>query len=253
MPARHVRPRADGRAVHGRDQRLGAVDDVVDEVACLLPGAAKRLVVSHVLLDHVEVAAGGERLPGTAQDHGADVRIGVDLTPHLGQFLVPDRVERVQEGGCRHQPGIPGEIQRPALRVVDPIADRWPAWAVAIQVAVFKLDPGSVGAVGDEARGEQSRHPQRRADPRPSTDRSREQGEDRSRRRAYLQRDHPRRQPRPDPLATKPSRGRRPAPRPARMAVLFSRSGRATGCSVRAMSAAWDPFGALRRGSEEVV
>src|SRR5262245_19847357 len=88
--------RAYGGAAHGADDRLGAVDDVVDDVARLLPGPQKRVVVLHVLFDDVEVAAGREHLAaGALDDHAVDRVVAVDVAPHIDQLAMHDRVGRV--------------------------------------------------------------------------------------------------------------------------------------------------------------
>ena len=74
--------------VHRRDDRLVAVDHVVDQVARLAPDTRTDLeVVGHVL-DQREVAAGGESLALSAQDHGADLRIIADVAPDPGEFAM---------------------------------------------------------------------------------------------------------------------------------------------------------------------
>jgi hypothetical protein len=79
---------ADRGAVHRRDDRLGAVDDVVDEVAGLLEHPdADREVVGHVG-DEVEVAAGGERLALAAHDDDPGVGVGVDHRPDVREVAV---------------------------------------------------------------------------------------------------------------------------------------------------------------------
>src|SRR5918995_1223502 len=62
--------RADGGTAHGADDRLGAVDDVVDDIARLLPRAEQGGVVLDVVFDEIEVAAGREHLAaGAVDDH----------------------------------------------------------------------------------------------------------------------------------------------------------------------------------------
>ena len=48
------------------------------------------------------------------------------------------------------QHGIPREVQRPALVTLDAFADRLPAGAVAVEVAVLELDQRALRAVRDE-------------------------------------------------------------------------------------------------------
>ena len=89
-------PGADGHAVHRRDDRLAAVDDVVDEVARLAEHPGARREVRDHLLDEIEVAARRERAAGAADDHGAGLGVGVDGAPHLGEVAVHGGVGRVE-------------------------------------------------------------------------------------------------------------------------------------------------------------
>jgi hypothetical protein len=85
--ARH-QPRAHRRAVHGADDGLVAVDDVVDQVARLLPDArAHREVAGHVLHQR-QVAAAGKAHAFAAQHHGAHAVVLVDVAPDFGQLPV---------------------------------------------------------------------------------------------------------------------------------------------------------------------
>src|ERR1700756_1351605 len=49
--------RTHGRSVHRRDDRLAAVDHVVDEIACLAPYARAHVEVVRHLFDEAEIAA----------------------------------------------------------------------------------------------------------------------------------------------------------------------------------------------------
>jgi hypothetical protein len=91
----HHRARADGDAVDRRHDRLLAVDDVGDQVAHLGEHVRHAIVVPGHPPDHVQVAAGRERLPGPG-DHGHPrLRIGGDLGPDAGEFAVHLLVGRV--------------------------------------------------------------------------------------------------------------------------------------------------------------
>ena len=107
--------RADGGAAHGADDRLGAVDDVVDDVARLLPGAQQRVVVLHVLFDEIEVAAGREHLAaGALDDHAVDRVVAVDVAPHVDQLGMHDRVGGVVLVGPVH-----GHPQHLGMRAIE--------------------------------------------------------------------------------------------------------------------------------------
>ena len=107
--------RADGGAAHGADDRLGAVDDVVDDVARFLPGSEQRVVVLHVVLDQVEVAAGREHLAaGALDDHAIDRVVAVDVAPHVDQLGVHDGV-----GGVVLLRAIHGDPQHLGMRAIE--------------------------------------------------------------------------------------------------------------------------------------
>src|SRR6185503_20663909 len=84
---RDVGQQADGQAGshrrpgHGRHDRLGAVDDAVDDVAGLPHRVDASLEVRCHLLDHREVAPGGEGAVGPGDDHHRDVGVAVDVGP----------------------------------------------------------------------------------------------------------------------------------------------------------------------------
>ncbi|MNY33595.1 hypothetical protein D3C86_1678800 [compost metagenome] len=81
-------PGAHGRAVHGRDDGFVAVDDVVDQVARFMPDPrAGGEVVGHVL-DQGQVPTGREAAAFAPDDGHADVRIGGNVAPDLGQLAV---------------------------------------------------------------------------------------------------------------------------------------------------------------------
>src|SRR5580693_617241 len=48
------------------------------------------------------------------------------------------------------QGGVPGQVERPPLVVVDAVADRLPAGTVPVEVAVLQFDPGAVRPLGHE-------------------------------------------------------------------------------------------------------
>jgi hypothetical protein len=114
--------RADRRALDRAHDRLGAVDDVVDDVAGLAQDAGAHLVVGHHLLDHVEVAAGRERRALAADDDGAHVVVGVGVAPDLGELAVAGRVDGVEPSGRaqRHsQDSVGGPVDlQPLVRRV---------------------------------------------------------------------------------------------------------------------------------------
>src|ERR1700733_8660637 len=48
------------------------------------------------------------------------------------------------------QGGVPGQVERPSLVVIDAVADRLPARTVPVEVAVLQFDPGPVRPLGHE-------------------------------------------------------------------------------------------------------
>src|SRR5262249_42535559 len=92
-------PGPDAGSLDGGDDRLGAVDDVVDEVARLLPDPRARRPVPRHGFDHAEVAAGGEDAAVAAQQRHRGLRVAVDVAPDLGQLAMPVGVERVKFAG----------------------------------------------------------------------------------------------------------------------------------------------------------
>jgi len=83
---------ADRRSVHRRDDNLRAVDQVVDQVARLAPDARAHREVARHLLDHGQVAAGGEAAPLAAQDGDARLRVAVDVEPDPGELRMHARI-----------------------------------------------------------------------------------------------------------------------------------------------------------------
>src|SRR5215203_6124877 len=77
---------ADGGAADSADDRLAAVDHVVDEVACFFPSGAALLEIDGEVLSHVEVAAGRKSPASPSNDHAGDVLISVDVTPDICEF-----------------------------------------------------------------------------------------------------------------------------------------------------------------------
>ena len=105
---------ADRRAAHGADDRLRAVDQVVDEVPRLLPVARARVEVVDDALDHVEVAAGGERLARTPKHGRGHALVRVDVAPHRLELAVHLLVGGIQPARARH-----GDAEHAGMRPVE--------------------------------------------------------------------------------------------------------------------------------------
>src|SRR5579872_5268546 len=101
-------------AIDGRDDRLVAIDDVVDEVFGFLPGrhAGHRIVEN--ALDQLKIAAGRKSLAGSGDDDGVDIGILIDVAPDMGQLGVGFGINGVV--GFRP---IEGEPQNSLRRVFD--------------------------------------------------------------------------------------------------------------------------------------
>src|SRR5581483_2543527 len=115
-------PRAHRRPVDRRDDRLAAVDDVVDEVARLVEDTQARLPVGRDVLDEAEVSARAEGAVGPAHEHGPRVRVAVDDRPdarELGVRLVADGVQlrRVPQRDAQDRRLGPVELEARKLAV----------------------------------------------------------------------------------------------------------------------------------------
>src|SRR5690242_6596470 len=73
-------------APHRADDRLRAVDDVVNEVAGLLPHLVPEVVVGHAALDDGEVTASRKRPLAAAQDNSGNVLAVIDIAPDGDEF-----------------------------------------------------------------------------------------------------------------------------------------------------------------------
>ena len=107
-------PGTDGNAIDRGNNRLVAVDDVVDEVAGFLPCLHARHLVVHVRFDHAEIATRGKRLALAGQDDGTDIRVIIDVTPYIGELLVAFGIQRVIGLGL-----VQGDAKNPVSRPVE--------------------------------------------------------------------------------------------------------------------------------------
>ncbi len=107
-------PGADRGPAHGAHHRLRAIDQIVDEVARLLPDVRARVEIVDVLLDHGEIAARGERLAGAAEDRRRDALVRVDVAPEARELAVHPRVGGIELARVRH-----GRAQHPRVRAVE--------------------------------------------------------------------------------------------------------------------------------------
>lgn len=82
--------------MHGADNRLVAVDDVVDKVARLVPDARAHVKVISHLLDEVQIAASREALALTADERDAHGGLGGHIAPDFRQFAVQAGIGRGQ-------------------------------------------------------------------------------------------------------------------------------------------------------------
>jgi enoyl-CoA hydratase len=113
---------SDCMTVDRRDDRLAAVDDVVDEVTSFVKDAHARCVVACDVLDEIEVAARAEHAVGAADEDDARLRVCVDRLPYaceLAVRVVPDGIEllRVAERDTEDRRLGPVELQARKLVV----------------------------------------------------------------------------------------------------------------------------------------
>src|SRR5262249_26728333 len=86
----------DAGSLDGSDDRLAAVDEVVDEVARLLPDTGAGGPITRHHLDHAEIAARREVASLAAQQRHRGVWVAVDLAPHLRQLAMPVAIEGIE-------------------------------------------------------------------------------------------------------------------------------------------------------------
>src|SRR6516164_8115265 len=86
---------ADRDPAHRADHRLAAVDNVVDDVARLLPLPRARFESLDILPDDRKIAAGREDRAGAGDDRGIDARIAIDIAPDLGELAMQSLVRGV--------------------------------------------------------------------------------------------------------------------------------------------------------------
>src|SRR6266849_4718331 len=106
-------PGADRDPAHRTDHGLAAVDDIVDDVARLLPLPGARLEILDILSNDRKIAAGREYPAGAGDDRGIDARIPVDVAPDLGELGVESRVGRV------HPPVLHRDAKNLRMRAVE--------------------------------------------------------------------------------------------------------------------------------------
>ena len=103
-----------GHTIDCRNDRLVAVDDVIDEVFRLPPRCHARYRIIQYVLYQFEIASSGERLAGARHNHCINFGIIVDIAPNIGELRVGFRIHGVE--GFR---SIEGHPQYPLCRVVD--------------------------------------------------------------------------------------------------------------------------------------
>jgi hypothetical protein len=86
---------SDRNTVDRRNDRLVAVDDVVDEILGLFPGRHACHGIIKNALDQLEIAAGGKCLPCARYDDRVDVGIIVDIAPDIGELGMRFGIDRI--------------------------------------------------------------------------------------------------------------------------------------------------------------
>src|SRR5882762_3395166 len=77
------------------DHRLGAVDDIVDDVTGFLPAAGHLFPILAHGCDHAYIPTGGESIAWSANDRHPDCGIGIDVPPYLSHFAMNHRIQCV--------------------------------------------------------------------------------------------------------------------------------------------------------------
>jgi hypothetical protein len=124
--------RADRGTVHGRHDRLRAVDHVEDEVTRFSHDARSGLVAPDSVADQVEGSARREGFPGAAQERHAHVGITVDREPNVGQLTMDLRIHGVETRRVHRDPqhAVVGSVGRePGKGVVRITHEDAPIWS----------------------------------------------------------------------------------------------------------------------------
>jgi hypothetical protein len=140
------------RPAHRRDDRLGAVDHVVDHVAGLAQVLHAHLVVADHLVDHLEVAAGAEGVAGAREDHRRHRVVVRDLVPDPHHLRMHDLVDRVLLARVVHR-----DAQHPGVGAIE--AQALETGVVGVGVGHVGFSPVGFSSSGASARLTRSRRP----------------------------------------------------------------------------------------------
>ena len=88
--------RAGCRAIDRGNDRLVAVDDVVDEILGFFPRLHDLVRVANHVFDQAKITTGGKRLARTGHDDRVDVGVAVDVDPHVRHLGVGFGIDRVE-------------------------------------------------------------------------------------------------------------------------------------------------------------
>src|SRR5882724_6946055 len=80
--------RAGSAALDRGNHRLGAVDDIVDDVTGFLPAASHLFPILTHSCDHAYIAARGESIAWSANDRHPDCGIGINVSPYFSHFAM---------------------------------------------------------------------------------------------------------------------------------------------------------------------
>ena len=79
---------SDGGAVHGGNDRLAAIDNVVDQVLRFAPDPSANVEIVRYFLHQIQIAAAGKTFAFAAQNRDFRFGIGIEGTPNFCKFVV---------------------------------------------------------------------------------------------------------------------------------------------------------------------
>ncbi|MBA7654540.1 hypothetical protein ES703_62420 [subsurface metagenome] len=124
-------PRTRGWAIDRRDDRLVAIDDVVNEILGFLPGSHHLVEVARYSFDQAEISPRRKRLASPRHDNRVDVGVAVDINPHVGHLRVRFRIHGVEGFGT---------IERDPKNTVRRIVEfQFVVFGIAVRHGVFFL------------------------------------------------------------------------------------------------------------------
>src|SRR5207244_831653 len=130
---------ADSDTVNRSNDRLGAVQHFVDDIARFLQDRDNLLVIAVRILDPVEVTARRERAPGSGQYGHTRFRIAIDHRPKIRQSLMHLSVGGIQLLGLAQ--GYPKNTRIAAFKY-----HVWKRGIIHDEFVPYKTEAGAPGA-----------------------------------------------------------------------------------------------------------